>query len=206
MFQSWIDCTALTIGRYDYSSNLWQLEKQHWWVDVVPAHCHFSDLLSKTTPSLLVTIVIFWQGKLLQRISQEARPFQKWSSLWYGIKTLPEAQRTQAIESKTWVVSAATRCYKVVPPDGVLCISWKFGHLHWLQIWPLGGTTCISCKVRHQVASLGLPHIALDCPIGIISWYWVGIFISQSHIINKVNKHQSVSQSDPFGPQVYLGR
>ena len=25
-------------------------------------------------------------------------------------------------------------------------------------------------------------HIVMDCPVGIISWYWVGIFINQSHI------------------------
>ena len=57
-------------------------------------------------------------------------------------------------------------------------ISCKFGH----QIQSSGGATCIVSKVGHKVAQLTLPHIVLDCPIGIISYYWVSIFISQSHI------------------------
>ena len=32
------------------------------------------------------------------------------------------------------------------------------GHLHWFQLWPAGGVTCISYKCGHQVAPLALPH------------------------------------------------
>ena len=52
------------------------------------------------------------------------------------------------------------------------CIGFNIGHQ----------TTCRSFKLVHMVLSLALPHIVLDCPVGIISWYWVGIFINQSHI------------------------
>ena len=43
-------------------------------------------------------------------------------------------------------------------------------HLHQSQIGSPSGTTCIGSKFGHQVASLHC-HIALNCPIGIISWY-----------------------------------
>jgi len=58
----------------------------------------------------------------------------------------------------------------------------------------LATTTWIGLKFGHQVAPLALfaklatrlrnlrCHIVVDCPIGIISYYWVGIIISQSHI------------------------
>ena len=52
------------------------------------------------------------------------------------------------------------------------CIGFNIGHQ----------TTCRSFKLVHLVLSLALPHIVLDCPVGIISWYWVGIFINESHI------------------------
>ena len=56
-------------------------------------------------------------------------------------------------------------------------------HLNWLQIWSPGGATSNSCKLA-LITSLHHLHclIALNCPIEIISQYWVGIFISQSHI------------------------
>ena len=36
-----------------------------------------------------------------------------------------------------------------------------FVYLHWFQLWPPGGATCISYKFGHQVAPLALPWIAL---------------------------------------------
>ena len=39
----------------------------------------------------------------------------------------------------------------------------------------------LGSKVGHQLCHLHC-QIALECPIGIISWYSVGIFNSQSHI------------------------
>ena len=61
------------------------------------------------------------------------------------------------------------------------CICSHFGQ----QMAPLtlvrNMATCITYKFGHQVAPFVLPY-CLCCTIGIISWYWVGIFISQSHI------------------------
>ena len=53
-------------------------------------------------------------------------------------------------------------------------------------------------------------HIALNCSIGIISQYWVGIFISQSHIskVPKMSRSDGRTDGHPdptIGPQVYLG-
>ena len=54
-------------------------------------------------------------------------------------------------------------------------------HLHWLH------DLANSNKWRHLHC-----HIALDCHIGFISWYRVGIFISQGHN-NIVTQQESVS-------------
>ena len=79
----------------------------------------------------------------------------------------------------------------------------RWCHLQKLQIWSPDGATCISLHHLHCL-------IALNCPLGIISQYWVGIFISQSHI-SKVYKRcwtHSLTDGHPdpkIGPQVYLG-
>ena len=36
----------------------------------------------------------------------------------------------------------------------ILATRWRY--LNWLQIWPTGGGSCISCKLGHQVAQLTL--------------------------------------------------
>ena len=64
--------------------------------------------------------------------------------------------------------------------DAIFTTRWL--HLHKLQIWPTDGTIWIGSKFGHQVAApfalfaklatrlRNLDcHIALDCPIGIIS-------------------------------------
>ena len=43
-------------------------------------------------------------------------------------------------------------------------VRWR--PFHWFQSWPSGGATCKK-STSYLVASLGLLHIALDCPIGI---------------------------------------
>ena len=49
------------------------------------------------------------------------------------------------------------------------CLRLPYWHnLHWFKIWTWGGPTCIGSKVGHQVASMHC-HIALNCPIDIIS-------------------------------------
>ena len=54
-------------------------------------------------------------------------------------QTLPEAQRTQKLTLRRGLKLAKT---------------WR--HLHYLQIWPPDGATCISCKYGHQMAPLAL--------------------------------------------------
>ena len=54
-------------------------------------------------------------------------------------KSLPEAQRTQAIESISQNIST------------------RWPHLHWLQIWPPGGDTCIGCKFGPLCTTCSLP-------------------------------------------------
>ena len=58
----------------------------------------------------------------------------------------------------------------MVPPDDQFLNQSKLGHLnlHWFNIRTWGGPICIGSKVGHQVASLHC-HIALDCPIGIMT-------------------------------------
>ena len=61
-------------------------------------------------------------------------------------KTLPEAQRTQSVESITWV-NLSTR----------IVWNWfQWNFLKWLQIWPPDGATCISSKFSHQRGPLAL--------------------------------------------------
>ena len=61
-------------------------------------------------------------------------------------KTLPEAQRTQGIDSISWVNLSA----RIVQ-------DWfQLHYLNWLQIWWPDGTTLISSKFGHQIAPLAL--------------------------------------------------
>ena len=61
--------------------------------------------------------------------------------------------------------------------------------LHYIQIWPTDGATCISYKFSHQMALVALvTNLVLLAQSGwvtfidIITWYWVGI-IRQIYII-----------------------
>ena len=116
-----------------------------------------------------------------QDLHRAERSLGSWSCRLQS-KTLPEAQRTQGIESITWV-NISTRIVwnwfqwnylnwlQIWTPDGATSIDYKFGHpmapialvpnlttrchhLHWLPIWPLDGATRISYKVGHQMAPL----------------------------------------------------
>ena len=83
-------------------------------------------------------------------------------------KTLPEAQRTQGIESITWVNLSTIIVWnwfqwnflQIWPPDGATCNGCQF--CHWwttctlIPIWPPDGANCISCKFAHQMALLSL--------------------------------------------------
>ena len=93
------------------------------------------------------------------------------------MKTLPEAQRTQGIESVTWIIFFSAKMisnwfqsetwfklytqypgsvvplamfstigHQMVPLALVKFLVTRWRHLHWLQMWSPGGTTCISCK------------------------------------------------------------
>ena len=83
-------------------------------------------------------------------------------------ETLPEAQRTQRIESITWVNLSTIIVWnwfqwnflQIWPPDGATCNGCQF--CHWwttctlIPIWPPDGANCISCKFAHQMALLSL--------------------------------------------------
>ena len=85
---------------------------------------------------------------------------------WYSSQTLPEAQRTQGIDSLTWVISPAkynATCIGskfgqlyVVPLVLVQNLTTRWCHQNWFQIWPTGGATCISSKFDHQMAQFAL--------------------------------------------------
>ena len=44
----------------------------------------------------------------------------------------------------------------MAPLAFVANLTTRWRHLHYLQIWPPDGATCISCKFGHQMAQLGL--------------------------------------------------
>ena len=73
------------------------------------------------------------------------------------IKTLPEAQRTQKIDSVTWIKFSNT----MTPLALVTNFATRWRHLHKLQIWQPDGATCISCKFGNHMATLALfPNLA----------------------------------------------
>ena len=67
---------------------------------------------------------------------------------------------------------------QMAPHALITNLATRWPHLHWFQFWPQGGATFISYKFGHLHCHATLPMIALD----IVSWNWVGILISQSHI------------------------
>ena len=70
-------------------------------------------------------------------------------------KTLPEAQRTQGIESLTWIIFLTiSNLYPLRDNSSfrLNCLGPLYHHLNWLQIWPPDGATCIAYKFSHQVA------------------------------------------------------
>ena len=85
-------------------------------------------------------------------------------------KTLPEAQRTQGIDSLTWVISPAkynATCIgskfgqHVMQLELVPSVATRWCYLHYLQNCPPDGAICISCKFGHQMAPLALvPNLA----------------------------------------------
>ena len=81
-----------------------------------------------------------------------------------GWLELPLASR------KFEVLSYVCWCWSPLALIIILATRWSYVHL--LQIWPPGGATCISCKLAQLALVTTLYY----------SQYWVGIFISQSHI------------------------
>ena len=86
--------------------------------------------------------------------TKDDRVFNNWKTICYlfclvwdqcsPVKTLPEAQRTQGIESITWV-NLSTR----------IVWNWfQWNFLNWLQIWPPDGATCIGCQFCHRMHHL----------------------------------------------------
>ena len=118
-----------------------------------------------------------------QKHLPEPTPVRQWVSKWVS-ETLPEAQRTQGIDSISWVNLSARivqdwfqwhylNWLQIWSPDGATWISSKFGHqmaplalvqnlvtrsrhLHSFPIWSSDGATCINSKFGHQMAPLEL--------------------------------------------------
>ena len=134
-------------------------------------------------PTLHLVQVVSFGGQICKWY-QLMTKFESNVNVPCGCQTLPEAQRTQSIQSITWV-NLSTRIVwnwfqwnflnwlQIWTPDGATSIDYKFGHplapialvpnlttrcnhLHWLLIWPLDGATRISYKVGHQMAPLAL--------------------------------------------------
>ena len=99
--------------------------------------------------------------------------WRTWFFGWRRLKTLPEAQRTQGIDSITWIIlSANSKLISVVLLELVISLATRWQHLitywliHWwylhqIQTWSLGGiifinwtTTCIRSKFGHQIAAI----------------------------------------------------
>ena len=69
-----------------------------------------------------------------------------YSEKWPQHKTLPKAQRTQGIDSISWVNILA----RIVQ-------DWfQWHYLNWLQIWSLDDANCIRSKFCQQMAPLAL--------------------------------------------------
>ena len=75
-----------------------------------------------------------------------------------------------------------------------LATRWR--HLHWLQIWPPDGPTCISYKFSHQVESL-----ALVAKLATSSKF--GHQMAPSKRIFDFDKLKGVHTPFPFGPFLY---
>ena len=90
---------------------------------------------------------------------------------WHKSKTLPEAQRTQGIDSLTWVISPAkynATCIGskfgqlyVVPLVLVQNLTTRWCHQNWFQIWPTDGAICISCIIVHNLHCRFIPICAM---------------------------------------------
>ena len=90
---------------------------------------------------------------------QSLHLFETWRRRKTALKTLPEAQRTQSIESTTWVNLSARRVqnwFHVVFLGLVSNLATRWRHSHKLPSWPLDGTTCIGSKFDHKMTPLAL--------------------------------------------------
>ena len=84
-------------------------------------------------------------------------------------KTLPEAQRTQGIESLTWItLLTKLNLYQFQITQVLDSIAWVHCATTW--IWPPDGATCIDYKFSHQVASLASVAILATRCAPSISW------------------------------------
>ena len=64
-------------------------------------------------------------------------------------KTLPEAQWTQKLTPWLNLTTSWRHLHylQIWPPDGATCISCKFGHLHWRRIWSLVANLATKFKI-----------------------------------------------------------
>ena len=101
-----------------------------------------------------------------------------WLQIW------PLDGATCHLQEDNFAIWSLIHCFQILATTWRYLIANLFNGwcpLHQLQIWPPSGTTCIGSTFSHQVVPLALfsklatrlrnlrCHIALDCPIGVIS-------------------------------------
>ena len=109
-----------------------------------------------------------------------------WIGCKFGHKMAPPAICKQKIlqlyDHPLFTILATRWSYlhwlQIWPPEGATCISCKLSHhnLHWFKIWTWGFPTSIGSKVGHQVVSHALPH----CPLIALLALSVGIDLVSS--------------------------
>ena len=68
----------------------------------------------------------------------------------FNKKNIARGTTDPEIDSLTWIELGN----KIAPLTLVAYLATRWRQLHYLQIWPPDGTTCISCKYGHQMAPL----------------------------------------------------
>ena len=74
----------------------------------------------------------------------------KWKSLADLHINIARGTTDPEINSVTWIKLGNN----MAPLTLVANLATRWRHLHYLQIWPPDGATCVSCKFGHQMAPL----------------------------------------------------
>ena len=98
-----------------------------------------------------------------------------------------------------------------------LATRWR--HLHWLQIWPPDGATCIRCKFGHQMTPLAFNswlhqiesssvETCITCITRVATLPWnalLALSVSIEFVYSSARATSVESAKGRIGPQVHLG-